>query len=71
MRFGDAKVGQHLGGGLGFHGRAAIGMQGDLAGWYLMLGDGVIEQYFEQGGVFGISNIPADYPKAFPGRGIG
>ena len=64
VRFGDTEVGQHLGGGLCFHGRAAIGMQGELAGRDLMLGDGVIEQYFEQGGVFGISNIPADDPTA-------
>jgi hypothetical protein len=32
MRFGDAEIGEHQGGGFGLHRAAAIGMQGELAG---------------------------------------
>ena len=43
VRFGDAQVSEQQGGGLGFHGRAAVGMQGELARWYGVLVDGVFE----------------------------
>ncbi len=32
MRFCDAEIGEHQGGGFGLHRAAAIGMQGELAG---------------------------------------
>ena len=44
MRFGDAEISEHQGGGFGFHRAAAIGMQGELAGRDIMLDDGVVEQ---------------------------
>ena len=37
MRFGDAEIGEHQGGGFGLHRAAAIGMQGELAGRDIML----------------------------------
>ena len=43
--FGDAEIGEHQGGGLGFHRRTAIGMQGELAGRHGMFGGGVLEQW--------------------------
>ena len=64
MRFGDAEIGEHQGGGFGLHRAAAIGMQSELAGRDMMLGDGVIEQGLEQRGAFSVSNAPGDDPAA-------
>ena len=64
MRFGDAEIGEHQGGGFGFHRTAAIGMQGELAGRDIMLGDGVVEQGFEQRGAFRVGDLPGDDPAA-------
>lgn len=43
VRTGDAKIGEQQGGGLGLHRATAIGMEGELAGRHLVLGDGVVE----------------------------
>jgi hypothetical protein len=64
VRLGDAEIGEELGGGLGRHGAAAVGMQGELAGRHLVLNDGVVEQRLEQTGVFRIGDAPADDPTA-------
>ena len=64
VRLGDAEVGQHQGGGLGLHGAAAVGVEGQLAGRHGVLGEGVIEQRLEQGGALGIGDAPADDPAA-------
>ena len=48
VRFGDAQISEQQGGGLGFHGRAAVGVQGELARWYSVLVDGVFEQRLEK-----------------------
>ena len=47
MGLGDAHVGQQQGGGLGFHGGSAVGVQGELAGQEAVFGGGVLEQRFE------------------------
>ena len=47
-------------GRLGLHRAAAIGVQGQLAGEYAVLGDGVIEQRAEQRGGLGVGDTPAD-----------
>ena len=49
-----------MGGGLGFHGGATIGMEGELVGWHLVLDDSVLEQFLEHSGIFSIGNTPAD-----------
>ena len=41
VRAGDAEVGEQQGSGFGLHRAAAIGMQGELAGWHVVLGDRV------------------------------
>ena len=64
MRFGDAEIGEHQGGGFGLHRAAAIGMQGELAGRDIMLDDGVVEQWIEQRGAFSIGDAPGDDPAA-------
>ena len=64
VRLGDAEVGQHQGGGLGLHGAAAVGVEGQLARRHDVLGEGVIEQRLEQDGAFGICDAPADNPAA-------
>ncbi len=64
MRLGDAEIGQHQGGGLGFHGAAAVSMEGQLARRHGVLGEGVLEQRLEQDGAFGIGDAPADDPAA-------
>ena len=47
MRLGDTKIGQQEGGWLCRHGSAAIGVQRQLAGRYVMLDKGVFKQGFE------------------------
>ena len=64
VRLGDAEVGQHQGGGLGFHRPAAIGVEGQLARRHGVLGQSVIEKGFEQDGALGIGDAPADDPAA-------
>src|ERR1039457_33100 len=64
MRFGDAEIGEHQGGGFGLHRGTAIGMQGELAGLDMVLCDGVIEQGLEQRGAFSVGNAPGDDPAA-------
>ena len=64
MRFGDAEIGEHQGGGFGLHRAAAIGMQGELAGRDIMLDDGVVEQRLEQRRAFRVRNMPSDNPAA-------
>ena len=64
MRFGDAEIGEHQGGGFGLHRAAAIRMQGKLAGDDIMLDDGVVEQGFEQRGALSISDLPGHDPAA-------
>jgi hypothetical protein len=56
MRLGDPEVGQQVGGCLGLHGSAAIGVQRQLTGWDGMLGEGVIKKFLEQDGVFSIGD---------------
>lgn len=58
--FGDAEVGQHHGGGLGLHRRATVGVQGQPAGRNVAPGDDVMEQLFEQAGVFTVGDAPAE-----------
>ena len=60
MRFGNAKISEQECGCLGFHRGAAIGMQGELARYHWMLGNGVVEQGLEQGSTFGIGHAPAE-----------
>ncbi len=64
MRFGDAEIGEHQGGGFGLHRAAAIGMQGELARRDIMLDDGVVEQRLEQCRAFRVRNMPSDNPAA-------
>jgi len=64
MRAGDAEIGEQEGGGLGLHRPATIGMQGELAGRHLVLGDGVPQQRLEEGGSFDIGDAPADHAAA-------
>jgi len=64
VRAGNAKVGEQQGGGFGLHRGAAIGMQGELAGRHVVLGDGVIEQRLEQRRALGIGDAPADHAAA-------
>ena len=63
MGLGDAQVGEQQGGGFGFHGGSAVGVQGELAGqtraWRRRL-----KQRFEQGGVFGVGDEPTHDPSA-------
>ena len=49
---------------LGLSGAAAVGVEGQLAGRYGVLFDGVIEQRLEQDGALGIGDAPADDPAA-------
>ena len=62
--FGNAEIGQQEGGRLCPHWPAAVGMQGELAGWHVMLGDGVVKQSREQGSTFSIGDAPADNASA-------
>jgi hypothetical protein len=64
VRAGDPEIGEQEGGGLGFHRPAPIGMQGQLAGCHLVLGDGVLQQRLEEGGTFAIGDAPADHAAA-------
>ena len=64
VRFGDAEIGKQEGGRLCPHWPAAVGMQGELAGWHVMLGDGVVKQSREQGSTFSIGDAPADNASA-------
>ena len=68
VRFGDAEFGKQEGGRLCPHWPAAVGMQGELAGWHVMLGDGVVKQSREQGSTFGIGDAPADNARGGLGR---
>ena len=43
VRFCDAQVGEKEGGCFGFHRAAAIGVQGKLARWHIVLLNGVVE----------------------------
>jgi len=60
VRFGHPKVGQQKGGVFRFHGCTSISVQGELVGWNLMFGDGILEQWTEQGRGFSIGDAPAD-----------
>jgi len=60
--FGDAEIGEQERRGLGSHGTATVGMQGQLAGRHGMLGDGIVEQCREQGRAFSVGNAPEAYP---------
>jgi hypothetical protein len=62
--FGDAEIGEQKRRGLGSHGTATVGMQGQLAGRCGMLGRGILEQCREQGCAFFVSDAPADDPAA-------
>jgi len=64
VRPGDTEIGQQQCCRLGLHGSAAIGMQGELARRHAVLGDGVIEQWTEQRGAFGVRHAPADHAAA-------
>src|ERR1700692_144624 len=69
--FGDAEIGEQERRGLGSHGTATVGMQGQLAGRHGMLGDGIVEQCPEQGRAFSVGDAPADNSSAegnCPGR---
>jgi len=59
-RLCEREIGEQEGGGLGFHRPAAIGMQGELTGRHLVLGDGVLQQRLEEGSTFDIGDAPAD-----------
>ena len=62
MRFGGAETGEQQGGGVRFHRRAAIGVQGELAGRDVLFEHGVVDQRLEQRGGFGVRDRPADNP---------
>src|SRR5690349_5711678 len=42
------------------HGAAAVGVRRQLTGWNAMLGERLVEQGLEQGGVFHVGDAPAD-----------
>ena|GEM_PF-2614728 len=63
--FGDAQIGEQQGGGLGLHGRSAVGMQGELACRDGMIVDGAFEQGFEKGGALGVGDAPAHRSSSF------
>jgi hypothetical protein len=58
MRFGYAKVGHEQSNGFGFHGRAAIGVDGQLAGCDQLFAAGMIDQTLGQFRAFAISDHP-------------
>ena len=60
MRLDDPEIAEEQSGRFGFHRSAAIGMQRELAGRDVVLGDGFVEQRLEQGGCFGLGDLPAD-----------
>jgi hypothetical protein len=62
--FGDAEIGEQERRGLGPHGTATVGVQGQLAGRRGMLGRGILEQCRKRGGAFFVSDAPADDPVA-------
>src|SRR5271166_3128023 len=51
-------------GGLGLHRAAAIGVQGELTGKYVVFRNGVIEQRSEQHGALCVSHTPTDHAAA-------
>ena len=59
MCFDDAKIGQQQSHRFGFHRRAAIGMDGELAGRDLLRTAGVLDQTLSQLGAFAIRDHPA------------
>ena len=61
VRTGNAEIGEQQCGGFGLHRTAAISMQGELAGWHLVLCNGVVEQRPEQHRALRISHTPADH----------
>ena len=61
VRSSNAEIGEQQCGGFGHHRAAAIGMQGELARWHMVLGDRVVEQRPEQHGAFRIGHTPADH----------
>ena len=64
VRTGNTEIGEQQRGGLGLHRSAAIGMQGELAGRHVVLGDGVVEQRLEERSALGISDAPTDHAAA-------
>ena len=60
MRAGDTEVAEQQRGGFGFHRSSSIGVQAQLAGRDVVVGDGIVEQRFEQGGGLGIGEVPSD-----------
>ena len=64
VRFGDAEIGEQERGGLGFHGRPAVRMQGQLARRNVMPGSGVLKQRLEKGGAFRVGDAPTNDPSA-------
>jgi hypothetical protein len=61
---GDAEVGEQEGDRLGGHGRAAVGMEGQLPGWDRLLGDGFGDQAVGQGGLLAVGDHPANHVAA-------
>ena len=59
MGFGDAEVGQQQSHWFGFHRRAAIGVDGELAGRDELLAAGMFDQTLGQFGAFAIGDHPA------------
>ncbi len=64
MGFGHAEIGEQEGGGLGFHGRSAVGVEGELAGRDGVFFDRVLERRLEQSDAFGVGDLKARDPSA-------
>ena len=64
MRLGHTEIGEQKGCGLGLHGRATVGVQGQLAGADGVLGDGVLKQWLEQSSTFRVRDTPANHAAA-------
>jgi hypothetical protein len=62
VRSGDTEIGEQERRCFCLHRTATVSMQSELSWGHLMLGDGVMEQSFEQGRTFSISDAPTDNP---------
>ncbi len=59
MGFGDAGVAEQEGGGLGLHGSAPVGVDGQLSGGHPIVEDSFLDERLEQGRALGVVDTPA------------
>jgi len=64
VSFDDAQIGQQESHWFGFHGRAAIGMDGELAGGDVLLQAGMFDESLGQHGAFAVGDHPTDHVAA-------